>query len=133
MFIGDVGQDTRDICYATQNRQNAVLALLDQIELLLVIGSANSSNANRLCEIGAAKGVPAHLIDGPSMLDRDWLKGVASVGITAGASTPEVLVQDTIARLATWRRVMIEEFPGREESVHFRVPDRLTGQLQAIA
>ena len=132
-FPAIVGQDTRDICYATQNRQNAVLALLDQIELLLVIGSANSSNANRLCEIGTAKGVPSHLIDGPEMLDRSWLTGVGCVGITAGASTPEVLVQETIARLATWRHVTIEEFPGREESVRFRVPDRLAGQLQVTA
>jgi 4-hydroxy-3-methylbut-2-en-1-yl diphosphate reductase len=130
-FPAIVGQDTRDICYATQNRQNAVIALLDRIELLLVIGSANSSNANRLREIGEAKGVRAHLIDGPAMLSREWLAGVGSLGITAGASTPEVLVQDTVARLATWRRVMLEEFAGREEGVRFRVPDRLAGQQQA--
>jgi 4-hydroxy-3-methylbut-2-enyl diphosphate reductase len=120
-----VGQDTKDICYATQNRQNAVLSLVDQIDLLLVVGSANSSNTTRLREIGEAKGVPTHMIDNCSMLDPQWLAGVETVGITAGASVPEVLVQDTVARLASLRTITVEEMEGRKETVRFRVPDRL--------
>jgi 4-hydroxy-3-methylbut-2-enyl diphosphate reductase len=120
-----VGQDTKDICYATQNRQNAVLSLVKQVDLLLVVGSANSSNTTRLREIGEAKGVPTHMIDNCSMLDPQWLSGVETLGITAGASVPEVLVQDTVARLASFRSVTVEEMEGRKETVRFRVPERL--------
>jgi 4-hydroxy-3-methylbut-2-enyl diphosphate reductase len=127
------GQDTRDICYATQNRQNAVLALAKEVQLLLVIGSANSSNTNRLREIGESKGIPAHLIEGPSMIDPRWLTGIHTVGITAGASAPEVLVQDTVRQLSSWRAVMVEELDGREETVRFRVPDRLSTEIGASA
>lgn len=120
-----VGPDIRDICYATQNRQKAVLEIAKDVQLLLVVGSANSSNANRLREMGELSGVPSYLIDDVSAIDPAWLDGVESVGLTAGASTPETLVQDVIAGLARLRPVVIEAGAGSEERVHFRVPDRL--------
>lgn len=123
-FPNIVGQDTRDICYATQNRQNAVTDLLKRIELLLVVGSANSSNTTRLQEIGRTAGVPSYLIDGPHMIDGDWLKNVSTLGITAGASAPEVLVQDTVKHLSSLRPVIVTEMDGRDEAVRFRLPDR---------
>jgi 4-hydroxy-3-methylbut-2-enyl diphosphate reductase len=128
-FPGIVGPDTRDICYATQNRQNAVIELAQRAELVLVVGSANSSNANRLREIAAATGVRSHLIDDATMLDAEWLDRVERVGITAGASTPENLVQDVIARIAGWRPIVVEHLDGDEERVHFRVPERLASAL----
>lgn len=124
-FPGIVGQDTRDICYATQNRQNAVTEMLQHIQLLLVVGSANSSNTNRLREIGSNAGIPSHLIDTPDMIDPSWLTGVGTLGITAGASAPEVLVQAAVKRLASLRQLTVEEMDGRDEAVRFRLPDRL--------
>jgi 4-hydroxy-3-methylbut-2-enyl diphosphate reductase len=129
-FPGIVGQDTRDICYATQNRQNAVADLLQRVDLLLVVGSANSSNTTRLQEIGRSAGVPSYLIDGPSMIDIDWLQNVSTVGITAGASAPEVLVQDTVQFLASLRPVVVTEMDGREEAVRFRMPDRFVAKAE---
>jgi 4-hydroxy-3-methylbut-2-enyl diphosphate reductase len=128
-----VGQDTRDICYATQNRQSAVLDLAKRVELLLVIGSENSSNTNRLREIGESAGIPSYLIEGPGRVDPQWLADIETVGITAGASAPEVLVEDTIAFLRTLRRVSVEELDGRKESVRFRLPDRLSDDMRATA
>lgn len=124
-FPAIVGQDTRDICYATQNRQNAVMDLVKRIDLLLVVGSANSSNTTRLREIGNNAGVPSYLIDSPDMIDMRWLDGVRTVGITAGASAPEILVQDAIKHLSAVRSVTVEEMDGRIETVRFRLPDRL--------
>ena len=124
-FPALIGPDIRDICYATQNRQSAVLDMVDQVDALLVIGSANSSNSNRLREIAANAGRPSYLIDGPAMLDRGWLEDVNTVGITAGASAPECLVQATIARLRDWRAVEVTTMEGIKESVHFRLPPRL--------
>lgn len=126
-----VGQDTRDICYATQNRQNAVSDLLKRIDLLLVVGSANSSNTNRLREIGTSAGVPSYLIDSADMIDVAWLSNVRTIGVTAGASAPECLVQDTIRFLSTLRSVTVEEMDGREENVRFRLPDRLNQEVEA--
>lgn len=124
------GQDTKDICYATQNRQNAVADLLKRVDLLLVVGSANSSNANRLQEIGRSAGVPSYLIDGPAGIDAAWLRDVATVGITAGASAPEILVQDTLKFLASLRPVVVTEMDGRDEAVRFRLPDRFVAKAE---
>ena len=98
-FPSIVGPDTKDICYATQNRQTAVRELAGQVDLVLVVGAQNSSNSNRLREIGEDMGVASHLIDGPDQVDLSWFKAVKSVGITAGASAPEELVQQVITRL----------------------------------
>ena len=124
-FPSIVGPDTRDICYATQNRQSAVRALAEQVDLILVVGAANSSNSNRLREIGASSGVAAHLILSASDLDLGWLAGVRSIGITAGASAPESLVQGLIERLATHYALSVETLDGIVENVHFRLPDEL--------
>lgn len=120
-----VGPDTRNICYATQNRQKAVLDLANHVELILVVGSSNSSNSNRLREIAESAGVQSFLIEGPSMIDPAWIEGVNRVGLTAGASAPETLVQDSIGRLKTWRSVSVEILDGIEETVEFRLPERL--------
>ena len=120
-----VGPDTRDICYATQNRQTAVIAMAKQVDLLLVVGAHNSSNSNRLREIGENFGVPSYLIEDASMFDPSWLDGVKTVGVTAGASAPETLVQETIARLRDYRDVDVETLDGVEENVHFKLPKEL--------
>ena len=120
-----VGPDTRDICYATQNRQTAVIALAKQVDLLLVVGAHNSSNSNRLREIGENFGVPSYLIEDATMFDPAWLENVKTVGVTAGASAPETLVQETIARLRDYRSVNVETLDGVEENVHFKLPKEL--------
>src|SRR5919106_6629520 len=127
-FPAIVGPDTRDICYATQNRQTAVRALARQVDLILVVGAQNSSNSNRLREIGAAAGRPSYLIDSAESLDLAWLGGARTVGITAGASAPELLVQDLIARLRDHYLVEVEVLAGIEENVHFRLPAELAGR-----
>ena len=124
-FPSIIGPDTRDICYATQNRQKAVIEIANRVQMLLVVGSENSSNANRLREIGEGAGIPSYLIDDASMIDHAWLEGIDRIGLTAGASTPESLVQATIAALALLRPVVIEAEDGTEERVHFKVPERL--------
>ena len=120
-----VGPDVKDICYATQNRQQAARELASQVELLLVVGARNSSNSNRLREIGAEMGVPSYLIDDASALDPAWLDGVRTVGITAGASAPEELVQELISRLGEFGDVTMEELPGTEERMQFKLPREL--------
>ncbi len=120
-----VGPDTRDICYATQNRQTAVRALAREVDLILVVGAQNSSNSNRLREIGAAVGRPSYLIDSASSLDLEWLGGARAIGITAGASAPERLVQELVARLAAHYDVTLETLAGIAENVHFRLPPEL--------
>ncbi|MFQ5562223.1 MAG: 4-hydroxy-3-methylbut-2-enyl diphosphate reductase [Parvularculaceae bacterium] len=120
-----VGPDTRDICYATQNRQTAVIELSKKVDLLLVVGAYNSSNSNRLREIGENFGVAAYLIEDASMLETSWLDGVKTVGITAGASAPETLVQETIAQLRELRELVVETLDGVEENVHFKLPKEL--------
>ena len=112
-FPAAVGQQTKDICYATQNRQNAVVELAREAQLILVVGSANSSNSNRLREIAEATGVAAHLIDSAGDLDPSWLDGVHTLGLTAGASAPELIVLDTIEALGELRAVSIETMHGR--------------------
>ena len=120
-----VGPDTKDICYATQNRQRAVHELATDVDVLLVVGAANSSNSNRLREIALEHGVRAHLIADADALDPAWLDGVTSVGITAGASAPEDLVQGLVDRLAEIAEVELQTLPGITENVRFRMPPEL--------
>ena len=124
-FADIVGPETNDICYATQNRQTAVRALCENVDLLLVVGASNSSNSNRLVEIGTAAGLPSYLVADGSGVDPAWLNGVARVGLTAGASAPEALVQDVIAALQRLHPVEIVHMDGEEEHVEFRIPAAL--------
>ena len=124
-FPAIVGPDTKDICYATQNRQMAAIELARQCQIVLVVGSANSSNAARLSEIAAGAGVESHLIDGADALDQAWFEHRRIAGITAGASTPQHVVNDVVLRLAQWRNLSIEDLSGKVENVHFRLPERL--------
>jgi 4-hydroxy-3-methylbut-2-enyl diphosphate reductase len=124
-FPAIVGPNTRDICYATQNRQTAVRALAREVDLILVVGAQNSSNSNRLREIGVAVGRPSYLIDSAESLDLAWLDSARAVGITAGASAPERLVQQLVERLAEHYDVSVEALAGIEENVHFRLPPEL--------
>jgi 4-hydroxy-3-methylbut-2-enyl diphosphate reductase len=116
-----------DICYATQNRQDAVKKLLEQCDLLLVVGSRSSSNSNRLRELADRAGIPGYLVDGADDLQREWLDGKTSVGVTAGASAPEVRVQQVVERLRDWGAAMPAELTGREEQVVFGLPRALRG------
>jgi 4-hydroxy-3-methylbut-2-enyl diphosphate reductase len=120
------GPDTRDICYATQNRQSAVRDLSKLVDLILVVGANNSSNSNRLREIGTEAGIPSYLIADGSELDPEWLTNVKAVGITAGASAPEVLVDDVIEALRRIGPVVVSVLPGREENIEFLLPPELT-------
>ncbi|HEX4111383.1 MAG TPA: 4-hydroxy-3-methylbut-2-enyl diphosphate reductase [Stellaceae bacterium] len=124
-FPAIVGPDTKDICYATQNRQRAVRELARTVEMVLVVGAANSSNSNRLREIAAEQGVAAYLVADAEALRPEWLAGVDSVGITAGASAPEELVQGLIDRLRQFGEVAVEPLPGITENVRFRMPVEL--------
>ncbi|MBA4740750.1 MAG: 4-hydroxy-3-methylbut-2-enyl diphosphate reductase [Burkholderiales bacterium] len=114
-----------DICYATQNRQDAVKSLAEHCDLIIVVGSANSSNSNRLREVAETKGVRAFLIDRAVDLKADWLSGVSKVGVTAGASAPEVLVCAVVDRLQTLGVDVVKEFSGIQEKVVFHVPGSL--------
>ncbi|RRS06717.1 4-hydroxy-3-methylbut-2-enyl diphosphate reductase [Pseudoalteromonas sp. J010] len=114
-----------DICYATQNRQDAVRDLADKVDLLLVVGAKNSSNSNRLRELSDKMGTKSFLIDDASSIDESWLSNVAKVGVTAGASAPEVLVQQVITRLQELGGKTVVENPGQEENVVFAVPVEL--------
>jgi 4-hydroxy-3-methylbut-2-enyl diphosphate reductase len=114
-----------DICYATQNRQDAVKKLLEQCDVLLVVGSRTSSNSNRLRELADRVGVPGYLIDGPEDLRADWFDGKRAVGVTAGASAPELLVQEVIGQLTRWGAQPPREVVGREENVYFALPREL--------
>lgn len=120
------GPDLRDICYATQNRQNAVRDLAKQVDLLLVVGSANSSNSNRLRDIAAEFSIPAYLINDASNLNSDWFVNVKTVGITAGASAPEHLVQGVISSLGKIKNITIEEIDGIKENTRFKLPESLS-------
>ncbi len=124
-FPGIEGPRKDDICYATQNRQDAVRQLAVQVDLLLVVGSPNSSNSNRLRELAEQRGVKAYLIDGPEQIERDWLQKGVTVGVTAGASAPEVLVRQVITRLEEWGAAGIQELAGREETITFAMPKAL--------
>jgi 4-hydroxy-3-methylbut-2-en-1-yl diphosphate reductase len=114
-----------DICYATQNRQDAVKELSERCELVLVVGSQSSSNSNRLRELAEKSGTPAWLIDGPADIDPAWLTGKTAIGVTAGASAPEVLVQQVMARLRELGAATVTESAGREENVVFALPREL--------
>jgi 4-hydroxy-3-methylbut-2-en-1-yl diphosphate reductase len=116
-----------DICYATQNRQDAVKKLLEQCDLLLVVGSRSSSDSNRLRELADRAGIPGYLVDGADDLQREWLDGKKSVGVTAGASAPEVRVQQVVERLREWGAALPAELAGREEQVVFGLPRALRG------
>ncbi len=119
------GPDVKDICYATQNRQAAVRALAAEADLILVIGAHNSSNSNRLREIAEDLGVSAYLIDDARNLDPDWLEGVETVGITAGASAPEILVDELVAKLQDLAHIDTEAYAGIVENVQFKLPSQL--------
>lgn len=122
------GPDTKDICYATQNRQQAVKELAAQVDLLLVVGSRNSSNSNRLRDLGLESGIPAYLIDDATDIRPEWLDGVHTVGLTAGASAPELLVERVITFLETLRPVTVTPFVVVEETVAFNLPKEVRSQ-----
>ena len=130
-FSDIVGPDTRDICYATQNRQAAVRELSDQVEVLLVVGATNSSNSNRLREIGSETGVPSYLVADGSEVKAEWFANVQTVGITAGASAPEEMVENVIDALRALGPVEVSTMAGREEKVEFKLPSKLLQPLVA--
>ena len=120
-----VGPDVKDICYATQNRQSAVRDLVKSVDLVLVVGARNSSNSNRLKDIGSESGVNTHLIETADDMSLSWFENVDSVGITSGASTPDELVKEVIDRISTFTSIEIEKQPGKEENVVFKLPKEL--------
>ena len=124
-FPNITGPDVKDICYATQNRQDAVRALAPQVDLLLVVGAHYSSNSNRLRDLGSAMGVESHLIASADDLKENWLDNVQTVGITAGASAPEELVQGVISKLSDYGDVEVNQLSGVEENVIFKLPREL--------
>jgi 4-hydroxy-3-methylbut-2-enyl diphosphate reductase len=121
-----VGPGVKDICYATQNRQAAVRTLASIVDLVLVVGAENSSNSNRLCEVSNDSGVPGYLIEDPAAFDPAWLHGKKRVGITAGASTPEELVQDLIAKMREYVDVELSTMDGIVENVRFSLFPKLS-------
>jgi 4-hydroxy-3-methylbut-2-enyl diphosphate reductase len=116
-----------DICYATQNRQDAVKELIGRCDVLVVVGSKSSSNSNRLREMADKCNKPGYLVDGPEDLRREWFAGINKIGLTAGASAPEILVQGVIAKLREWGGEVAEELQGRQEHVIFALPKALRG------
>jgi len=124
-FSDVIGPDTRDICYATQNRQSAVRDLCRVADVLLVVGAKNSSNSNRLCEIGIEEGLPSYLLADGSELNPDWVRGTSTVGLTAGASAPEELVLGVIEALRGLADVEVVEMDGITENIEFRLPAAL--------
>ncbi len=124
-FPNIVGPDVRDICYATQNRQTAVRQLASMVDLVLVVGARNSSNSKRLVEIAALEGVPAYLVEDADAVDMSWLENVSAVGITAGASAPEELVRELLARLGTTYTIEQEFMSGVQENVQFKLPEKV--------
>jgi 4-hydroxy-3-methylbut-2-en-1-yl diphosphate reductase len=125
-----VGPKRDDICYATQNRQNAVKELAQEVDLVLVIGSRNSSNSNRLVDVTREQGVPAHLIDDETNIDPAWLDGVETVGITSGASAPESLVERVVAHFRALGVERIESHDLVDENVHFSLPRQLARMVE---
>lgn len=114
-----------DICYATQNRQDAVRDLAEKCDVVLVVGSPNSSNSNRLRELAERMGKTAYLVDNAEQLQQDWFESTTKVGVTAGASAPEILIKQVIQRLQDWGAESPEELDGREENVTFSLPKEL--------
>ena len=129
-FPGIVEPRKSDICYATQNRQDAVKVMAPQCDLVLVVGSANSSNSNRLREVAERMGVKAYLVDGPEMINPQWLENARSVGVTAGASAPEVLVSQVLDRLKELGAISVRTMDGAEENVSFPLPRELSRKLK---
>ena len=121
-FPSLLGPRKEDICYATQNRQDAVKAMVKRCDVILVVGSPESSNSNRLREIASKAGIPGYLIDGPQDLKPEWFEGKDAVGVTAGASAPEILVQQVVEKLREWGGHAAEEVLGRPEKVVFSLP-----------
>ncbi len=130
------GPGVDDICYATQNRQNAVRELTPQVDLVLVVGARNSSNSNRLRELASEQGVAAHLVEDAAQIDPHWLRGVRRLGLTSGASAPEILVTAVCERLRRLGAVSITQLPGLQETVTFRLPSsaavRATAKVSAV-
>ena len=125
-FPGIIGPDAGDLCYATGNRQAAVLELCKQVDMLLVVGAKNSSNSSRLMELGLEQGIKSHLIAGVNDLDPSWFDGIESVGISSGASAPEVLVQEVVEWIkAHFAPLNIENFIKMVESTKFNLPKEL--------
>jgi 4-hydroxy-3-methylbut-2-en-1-yl diphosphate reductase len=124
-FSNLIGPETRDICYATQNRQSAVRELAKLVDVILVVGARNSSNSNRLREIGEEAGVPSYLVADGSEVRPEWLEGKRMVGLTAGASAPDVLVEDVVTALRRFSPIQISTLPGIEEKIQFRLPSQL--------
>ncbi len=122
-----VGPKKDDICYATQNRQDAVKLLSDQCDIVIVVGSPNSSNSNRLREVAKSRGVESYMIDNAEELDEKWLRGKKTIGLTAGASAPEELVREVIERLKRLGAEEVSELQGTPENVSFPIPKQLTG------
>lgn len=125
-FTDIVGPNTKDICYATQNRQTAVRELCERVDVLLVVGATNSSNSNRLREIGSEMGLPSYLVADGSEVNPEWVRGQARIGITAGASAPERMVEDVIDALRRIDTVEVTLMDGIEETIQFRLPSELT-------
>jgi 4-hydroxy-3-methylbut-2-enyl diphosphate reductase len=123
-----VGPKKDDICYATQNRQDAVKAMAGKVDVVIVVGSKNSSNSNRLREVAAIGGIPAYLVDGADQIDARWLAGDARIGVTAGASAPEVLVNGVVQRLKELGAGSIETLEGAAENINFALPKELLGK-----
>ncbi|BAV33242.1 4-hydroxy-3-methylbut-2-enyl diphosphate reductase [Sulfuricaulis limicola] len=119
------GPKKDDICYATQNRQDAVKVLAKSVDVMLVVGSRNSSNSNRLREVAEGQGVRGYMIDGPQDIRREWLDGARKVGLTAGASAPEELVQQVVMQLREWGADVVEEQRGKAEHISFPIPKTL--------
>jgi len=127
-FPDIVGPKKDDICYATQNRQDAVKTMAGKVDVVIVVGSNNSSNSNRLREVAAIGGIPAYLVDGADQIESRWLAGNARVGVTAGASAPEVLVSGVVQRLEALGAVAVETMEGTAENVYFPLPRELLGE-----
>ena len=128
-FADVTGPDVADICYATQNRQTAVRSLVQASDLLIVVGARNSSNSSRLAEIGLESGIPSYLVNDGSEIEEVWMNGVDTVGITAGASAPEELVQSVIDRIGQFREISVSQLDGIVENVSFSLPASLRGDM----
>jgi len=127
-----VGPKKDDICYATQNRQDAVSALAAECDVVLVVGAQNSSNSNRLRELANQLGVNAYLINDANEIDTAWLDGKHSIGVTAGASAPDILVDGVLVRLQQLGITRVDQLTGAEENIMFQVPKELTGIAQTM-